>query len=164
MTWLASAKFEPPLDPELVPEPEPALVVAVGTAEVLTAAEGGAEVEIAVGVLLVELFASEVLVGSGVDVVLLVVGSGVEVVSGGGDDVVVLFLVEVVVGGSQVVVGSGSFVVSGCLVVLGGSTFLVEVVLGGSLLPSLKVHVIGKTPSSVLANCSNNDWERSSEP
>lgn len=160
MIWLASAKLEPPLlDPELEPEPVPAL--AVGAAEVLVAEEGATEVEIAVEVLLVELFASEVLVGCGV--VLVVVGSGVEVVSGGGD-VVVFFLVEVVVGGTQVVVGSGSQVVSGCLVVLGGSAFLVVVVLGASPLPSLKVHVIWNTPISVLANCSNKDWERSSEP
>jgi len=163
MIWLASAKLEPPLDPELEPDPELELPVAVGAAEVSTTVEGPAEVETAVGVLLVELFAWEVLVGSGVELVLLVVGSGVEVVSGGGD-VVVFFLVEVVVGGSQVVVGSGSFVVLGCSVVLGGSGFLVEVVLGVSSPPSLKVHVIGKTPSSVLANCSNKDWERSSDP
>lgn len=97
-----------------------------------------------------------------VELLVEVVGSGVEVVSGGGD-VDVRFLVVVVVGGTQVVVGGSHVVVgSGFLeVVLGGSGFLV---VGSGSAPSLKVHVIWKTPASVLANCSNKDCDRSSEP
>jgi hypothetical protein len=72
-------------------------------------------------------------------VVEVVVGSGVEVVSGGGDDVEVRFFVEVVVGGSQVVVGGSQVVVGSAflvVVVLGGSAFLV--VVGSGSAPSLK--------------------------
>lgn len=146
MIWLASSKLEP-LDPELEPEPDPETgggLPAAGGALEVAEAEGATLVETATEILLVEVWASEVLVGSGVELVVLVVGSGVEVVSGGGGEVVVRFLVEVVLGGSQVVVGSGSGsqVVSGCLVVLGGSGFFVVVGLGSSL-PSLKAVVRG---------------------
>lgn len=99
-----------------------------------------------------------------VELVELVVGSWVEVGSGGGDEVVVLLLELVVVGSSQVVVGSGFFVVvgsgSGCLVVV-GSGFLVVVGAGSS--PS-KVQSIWKTPSSVLANSLNKPSDKSRSP
>lgn len=98
-----------------------------------------------------------------------------EVVSGGGDQVVVFLLELVVVGSSQVVVGSGFHVVvgsgfhvvvgSGFHVVVGvvGSGFLVLVGAGAGSSPA-KVQVIWKTPSPVSANCLNKPSDKSKLP